>query len=52
MDEKKKKQINNAIAVLRDMCNGKECVFCPFYAYNCNGYGHYCEFPINWEDID
>lgn len=51
MDEKKKKQINEAIAVLRDMCNKHNCGDCPFYTYNCNGDGYYCDFPGNWEDI-
>lgn len=52
MDEEKKKQINNAIAVLRDMCIKHSCSNCPFYPYNCEGPGYYCDFPSNWADVE
>lgn len=51
MDEEKKKQINEAIAVLRDMCNSYKCGDCPFYNKNCNGDGYYSDFPGCWEEI-
>lgn len=51
MDEEKKKQINAAIAVLRDICNKTSCVDCPFYKVNCAGDGFYSDFPGCWKDI-
>ena len=51
MDEKKKKQLNEAIAVLRTMCNEHICVYCPFYKNNCCGTGRFCDFPGSWRDI-
>lgn len=51
MDEEKKKQINEAIAVLRDICNKNRCVDCPFYMVNCLGDGGYSDFPGCWKDI-
>ena len=52
MEEGQKKQINNAIAVLRDMCEGHGCSNCPMFKLNCNGTSDFCNFPINWVDID
>ena len=51
MDEQKKKQLNEAITVLRNMCNEHACICCPFYNYNCDGPSYYCDFPSNWRDI-
>ena len=51
MDEKKKKKINKAINVLKDMCNKHSCGSCPFYNGNCKGTGYYCDFPGAWKDI-
>ena len=51
MDKEKKKQINDAIAVLRTMCNEHICVYCPFFAWNCDGCENYCNLPKDWEDI-
>ena len=54
MDEEKKKQINEAIAVLRDMCfKHLSCKGCPMRGKNCN-YLEVGEFdiPCNWQDID
>ena len=51
MDEEKKKQINNAIAVIRAFCIEHEFYSdCPFSAYDNDGY--YCDFPYNWEKIE
>ena len=49
MDEEKKKQINEAIAVIRSFCiNYDYCTLCPF--------GLHCVFgrnyPCNWKDIE
>ena len=51
MDEEKKKQINDAIAVLRDMCNKHQCGRCPF-SHNCGKAEHCCAFPYHWENIE
>ena len=51
MDEKKKKQINEAIAIIRDFCiEHKFCSDCPFGTYV--GDGYCCDFPFNWEKIE
>ena len=52
MDEEKKKKLNDAITVLRDMCEGHGCSNCPMFKLNCNGSSDFCDFPINWVDID
>ena len=52
MDEEKKKKLNDAIAVLRDMCNKHQCGRCPFYNMNCKGTGRFCDFPGAWQDIE
>ena len=50
MDEEKKKQINNAIAVIRSFClNRDDCTDCPFA---CGIAGCGCDFPCNWENIE
>lgn len=51
MDKEKKKQINEAIAIIRDFCiEHKFCSDCPFGTYV--GDGYYCDFPYNWEKIE
>ena len=52
MDEEQKKQINEAIVVLRDICEGHGCSNCPLFKVICYGSSYYCDFPINWADID
>ena len=52
MNEEKKKKLNDAITVLRDMCEGHGCSNCPMFKLNCYGSSDYCDFPINWVDID
>lgn len=52
MDEEKKKQINEAIEVLKDLCNSSTCRDCPMNKYNCNSYEGYCDVPGDWELID
>ena len=52
MDEEQKKQINKAIAVLRDICEEHGCSNCPLFKVICHGSTYYCDFPINWLDID
>ena len=50
MDEEKKKQLNDAIAVIRSFCiNYDYCIWCPF-AQNCYVFGR--NYPCNWKDID
>ena len=51
MDEKQKKQINEAIAVLKKMCNENMCGHCPSFNGNCFGTGRFCHFPGAWQDI-
>ena len=51
MDEDKKKQINEAIAVIRSFCvNRDSCISCPL-AFNC-GIEYDYNFPCNWENIE
>lgn len=52
MDEEKRKQINEAIAVLKDLCNSNACNNCPMNKYNCIGYEGYCDVPGDWALID
>ena len=48
MDEEKKKQINEAIAVLREECKKHEhCFSCPFERSGCP-----YDMPCDWEDIE
>ena len=48
MDEEKKKQINDAIAVLRDFCLSEyhSCLECPLHS-NCM-----VRLPRYWNDVD
>ena len=49
MDEKKKKQLNEAIAVIRNLCiNYDYCILCPFGPHCVFG----CNYPCNWKDIE
>ena len=48
----KKKKLNDAIAVLRDICEGHGYSNCPLFKVICYGSTYYCDFPINWADID
>ena len=49
----KKKQINDAIAVIRAFCIEHEsCIDCPLSQYEIDEGGYYCDFPSNWEEID
>ena len=53
MDEKKKKQINDAIAVIRAFCMEQiNCDNCPLSYYDSDGGGYYCDFPNRWEEIE
>lgn len=50
MDEEKKKQLNDAIAVIKAFCFEYDfCSDCPFGVYKSDGY--YCDFIFNWQDI-
>ena len=50
MDEEKKKQLNDAMAVIRRFClNRDDCAGCPF---GCGIAEYGCDFPYNWEEIE
>ena len=52
MDEEKKKQLNDAIAVIRSFCLYRDsCTDCPF-AYNCDATEYGCASPWDWQDIE
>ena len=52
MDEEKKKQLNDAIAVIRNLCIiRKYCSGCPF-SHNCGMAEHNCAFPYHWQNIE
>lgn len=52
MDEIKRKEINDAIAVIRKMCQEQSfCDDCPLSNCNYNGKGYYCTAPGMWQDI-
>lgn len=52
MDEGKKKQLNDAIAVIRNLCiTRKYCSGCPF-SHNCGMAEHNCAFPYHWQNIE
>ena len=52
MDEEKKKQINDAITVIRNLCiTRKYCSGCPF-SHNCGMAEHNCAFPYHWQNIE
>lgn len=51
MDEEKKKQINDAIAVLRDMCEGHGCSNCPMFKLNCYGSTIIATFPLTGKTL-
>ena len=54
MDEekKKKKKLNDAITVIRNLCiTRKYCSGCPF-SHNCGMAEHNCAFPYHWQNIE
>ena len=49
MDEKKKKQLNRAISIIREECRKhKNCFLCPLERSGCEG----TVPPCNWTDIE
>lgn len=50
MDEKKKQELNKAIAIIREECNKhSSCYCCPLAQKDNDGYG--CPNPYAWGDI-
>ena len=54
MDEEKKKQINNVICIVKDICDEhfSECIGCPLYKHICNGLGGLERQPYLWQMPD
>ena len=54
MDSDKKEKLNDAIAIVREVCDEyfSECAGCPLYKHICNGLGGYQRAPYNWHDIE
>ena len=54
MDEKQKKQINNVICIVDDICDEhfSECMGCPLYKHICNGLGGFDRQPYLWKMLD
>lgn len=53
MDEKTKKKLNKAIAVIRDYCDEKRnCEECPLQVIFCDGDMDDPKPPYSWYDID
>ena len=49
MDEDKKKQINDAIAILREECSKhRNCRYCPLWVRCCGP----SIYPSDWKDIE
>ena len=54
MDEDKKKQINDVICIVDDICDEhfSECENCPLYKHICNGLGGWQRAPYLWQMPD
>lgn len=54
MDEEKKKQINDVICIIKDICDEhfSECMSCPLYKHICNGLGGWQVQPYWWQMLD
>ena len=54
MDEEKKKQINDVICIVDDICDEhfSECMGCPLYKRICNGLGGWQRAPYLWQMPD
>ena len=54
MDEKQKKQINDVICIVDDICDEhfSECMGCPLYKRICNGLGGWQRQPYLWQMLD
>ena len=54
MDEKQKKQINDVICIVKDICDKhfSECMGCPLYKRICNGLGGWQRAPYLWQMPD
>ena len=51
MNEEKKKQINDVICIVKDICDKhfSECMGCPLYKHICNGLGGLERQPYLWK---
>ena len=54
MDDDKKKQINDVICIVKDICyeHFSECMGCPLYKHICNGLGGLERQPYLWKMLD
>ena len=52
--DEKKKQINDVICIIKDICDGhfSECMSCPLYKHICNGLGGWQVQPYLWKMLD
>ena len=53
MDEEKKRQINDAISIVKDICDKHfgECMSCHLYKHICNGLGGWQRQPYLWQRL-
>ena len=54
MDDDEKKQINDVICIVKDICDEhfSECMGCPLYKHICNGLGGLERQPYLWKLLD
>ena len=54
MDDDEKKQINDVICIVKDICDKhfSECMGCPLYKHICNGLGGLERQPYLWTLLD
>ena len=50
----KKKQINDVICTVKDICDKhfSDCIECPLYKHICNGLGGWQRQPYLWQTLD